>query len=70
MRAAQGHVWALTTSSLEKPDHKLTVVSMLHMPEGVQYRLVGLSAAAYPKAQPIQPSLEDGFVWLMKNAGQ
>lgn len=69
-RAAKGHVWTLTTTSTEKPNHDLTVVSMLHLANGVQYRLVGPAADDYPNAQLTQPSLEDGYVWLMKNTGQ
>ncbi len=70
IQAATGHVWSLTTSGLDKLDHGLTVVSMLHLAEGTQYRLVGEAAADYPAAQPAQPGLEDGYVWLMKDAGQ
>jgi ABC-2 type transport system ATP-binding protein len=69
-QAASGHVWALTASGLEKPDHGLTIVSMLHLAEGTQYRLVGETAAGFPTAQPVQPGLEDSYVWLMKSAGQ
>lgn len=69
-QAANGHVWTLTTTGLEKPNHDLTVVSMLHLAEGTQYRLVGPSAEGYPAAQPVQPGLEDAYVWLMKSAGQ
>ncbi|MBA4384340.1 MAG: ABC transporter ATP-binding protein [Anaerolinea sp.] len=69
-QAASGHVWALTSSAMEKPNHGLTIVSMLHLAEGTQYRMVGESASDYPDAQPVQPGLEDGYVWLMKNAGQ
>ena len=61
--AAQGHVWTLTTDSLEKPDHAMTVISMLHLTDGIQYRLVGPDASAYPQAQVTQPGLEDGYVW-------
>ncbi len=68
--AAGGHVWSFTTNMLEKPDHNMTVVSMMHLTDGIQYRLVGSDAAAYPKAQPVQPGLEDGYVWLMKGSGQ
>jgi hypothetical protein len=53
-------------SGLEKPNHDLTVVSMLHLAEGTQYRLVGASAEGYPSAQLTQPGLEDAYVWLMK----
>ena len=70
LKSAEGHVWTLTLSGLEKPDHDLTVVSMLHLAEGTQYRLVGPSINGYTAAQPVQPGLEDGYVWLMKNAGQ
>ncbi len=69
-QAASGHVWVLTCSALEKPDHGLTVVSMLQLAEETQYRLVGPSAEAYPAAKAVQPGLEDGYVWLMKSAGQ
>lgn len=69
-QSATDHVWTLTSSDLEKPNHNLTVVSMLHLAEGIQYRLVGSSADDYPAAQPTQPGLEDGYVWLMKSAGQ
>ena len=68
--AATGHVWTLTCSGFEKPDHGLTVVSMLHLAEETQYRLVGLSVEAYPAAESVRPGLEDGYVWLMKSAGQ
>jgi hypothetical protein len=46
------------------------VISMLHLTDGIQYRLVGLDASAYPQAQVTQPGLEDGYVWLMKTVGQ
>jgi ABC-2 type transport system ATP-binding protein len=67
-QAADGHVWTMTTSGLEKPDGDLTVVSMIHLAEGIQYRLVGQSVHGYA-AMAVQPSLEDGYVWLMRNAG-
>lgn len=69
-QAAAGHVWTLTCSGIEKPDHGLTIVSMLHLAEETQYRLVGPAIEAYPAAQPVQPGLEDSYVWLMQSAGQ
>lgn len=68
IHSAEGHVWTLTTNEVEKPDHDLTVVSMLHLSDGIQYRLVGQEAGAYA-AKPTQPGLEDGYVWLMKSRG-
>jgi ABC-type multidrug transport system ATPase subunit len=69
-KAAENHVWTLTMQDMQKPNHDLTVVSMLHLAEGTQYRLVGSNAKEYPNAQPAQPSLEDGYVWLMKQSNQ
>jgi ABC-type multidrug transport system ATPase subunit len=70
MQSATGHVWILVCTGQEKPNHDLTIVSTLHLAEGTQYRLVGPSVSGYPSAQPTQPGLEDGYVWLMKSAGQ
>ena len=69
LKSAQGHVWTLTLPSVEKPNDTLTVVSMLHLEEGIQYRLVGSSANGYPTAVYTHPGLEDGYVWLMKQSG-
>lgn len=68
-QAADGHVWTLTSTGFEKPDHGLTIVSMLHLAEGTQYRMVGDNVSSYPDAQSTPPGLEDGYVWLMKSAG-
>jgi ABC-type multidrug transport system ATPase subunit len=64
VEAARGRVWTVTTGG-SKPNGGLTVVSTLHLGDGVQYRVVG-DAAALPGAAPAEPSLEDGYVWLMR----
>lgn len=64
--AAAGHVWTVTADRLVEPEGGQTIVSMLHMSDGIQYRLVGASAEGHPTAEPARPSLEDGYVWLMK----
>jgi hypothetical protein len=48
----------------------LTIVSMLHLAEGTQYRLVGNTAVDHPFPQAVRPGLEHGYVWLMKKTGQ
>ncbi len=68
--AAENHVWTITTTNSHKPNHGLTVVSMLHLADGTQYRLVGDACAEYPDAKSAPPGLEDAYVWLMKSAGQ
>ena len=65
--AAQGRVWTVTSARLEEPRPGVTIVSMLHLTDGVQYRLVGENVAGYPDAVATRPSLEDGYVWLMKS---
>jgi ABC-2 type transport system ATP-binding protein len=69
-RAAEGRVWTALSSDMRKPNNGLTVVSMLHMEGGVQYRLVGPDVEEYPQAEAAKPGLEDGYVWLMKSVGQ
>ncbi len=68
-RAAEHHVWTVQTTGTQKPNNGLTVVSMLHLAEGTQYRLVGDAAAEYSDAVSVAPGLEDAHVWLMKGAG-
>jgi ABC-type multidrug transport system ATPase subunit len=63
---AQGMVWQIRTENGHKPNGGLVVVSTLQLADGVQYRVVGRDASAYPEAEPAQPSLEDGYVWLMQ----
>lgn len=60
---AQGQVWQITTSG-ERPDDGLSVVSTLQMQNGVQYRVLGQPD---PRYRPVaaEPSLEDGYIWLM-----
>ncbi len=63
---ATKHVWSITRNDGSKPNGSLTVVSMQHMPDGVKYRVVGADADEYPDAIEEAPSLEDGYMWLMK----
>ncbi|HVR99660.1 MAG TPA: ABC transporter ATP-binding protein [Thermoanaerobaculia bacterium] len=65
INAAGGHVWTVTT---DRPmeEKGVTIVSMLPLSGGFQYRLVGPSAEGHPTAEPARPSLEDGCVWLMQ----
>jgi ABC-2 type transport system ATP-binding protein len=61
---ARGKVWTVTTDG-PKPEGDATVVSMLHLAEGTQYRLVG-DLQIGSGAEPTHPSLEDGYIWLMQ----
>ena len=68
--AATGHVWTVLVDRPTEPERGLTIVSMLHLTDGIQYRLVGSSVEGHPAAEPARPSLEDGYVWLMQGAGE
>jgi ABC-type multidrug transport system ATPase subunit len=64
MQETQGKVWSITTNGT-KPEGNFTVVSTLNTGTSMHYRVVGeLSLRA--GATPVEPSLEDGYVWLMQ----
>jgi ABC-type multidrug transport system ATPase subunit len=65
---ARGHVWTITSSG-ERPNGGVTLVSTLQMANGVQYRVVGDPEPRY-HAAPTEPSLEDGYMWLMQSAAE
>jgi ABC-type multidrug transport system ATPase subunit len=66
--AAQGKVWTVVTSG-ERPNDSVTVVSTLQLQDSVQYRVLGQPDHAY-RATLVEPSLEDGYIWLMKGRGE
>jgi ABC-type multidrug transport system ATPase subunit len=61
---ARGHVWTVTTTGA-RPAGDYVVVSTLPLEGTVQYRVVG-DPAPDLRAAPAEPSLEDGYVWLMR----
>lgn len=61
---ARGKVWTITTGG-PRPEGDITVVSTMNMGATVQYRVVGGLADA-SLATPVEPSLEDSYVWLMR----
>jgi ABC-2 type transport system ATP-binding protein len=60
----RGKVWTLTTNG-EKLTQELAVVSTLHIKDGTQYRVIGTPQPTVA-AIPVEPSLEDGYLWLMQ----
>lgn len=63
-RETRGNVWIITTQGT-RPTGDFTVVSTLNMDTTVQYRMVGTPPAT-EDASPVEPSLEDSYVWLMR----
>ena len=64
VNSARGRVWIIATPG-GKPVGDFTVVSTLNMGATVQYRVVGMPGAQM-QAMPAEPTLEDGYVWLMR----
>jgi ABC-2 type transport system ATP-binding protein len=60
---ARDKVWHIVTSG-EKPNAGLVVVSTRQMDTGVEYRVLGNPSGQYDPI-PVEPSLEDGYIWLM-----
>ena len=61
---ARGQVWNILTNG-ERPDDGLSVISTLQLQSGVQYRVLGQPDNRYD-ATPVEPSLEDGYMCLMR----
>lgn len=64
LNAANESVWTVTATD-QRPTGDFTIVSTLHLKEGVQYRIVGEPPAGWT-CESTAPSLEDGYVRLMQ----
>jgi ABC-2 type transport system ATP-binding protein len=66
--AAEGKVWSVTTPvGGAKPAGDMTVISTLHLGSSVQYRVVSETQPTLD-AQLTAPTLEDSYVWLMRDS--
>lgn len=63
---AAGKVWQVVTEAA-LPEGGPTVVSTIQLQEGTRYRLVG-DLPAGVEGQAVEPTLEDGYIWLMREA--
>ncbi len=63
---ARGHVFTVRTDG-PRPDGDLTVVSMIQHDAATEYRVVGEPAPG-EALEPVEPGLEDAYVWLMREA--
>ncbi len=68
LRATRGHVWLITTPHASaRPQGDLAIVSTLNTGAGAQYRVVG-EPGPQSGAIPVEPSLEDAYVWFMRDS--
>ena len=65
---ARGRVWNLVSTG-ERPGEALTVVSTMQIQDGVQYRVIG-TPGEVSGVVSVEPSLEDGYIWLMQQSRQ
>jgi ABC-type multidrug transport system ATPase subunit len=63
--AARGKVWQVTTAGA-KPEGELMVVATRHQGGSVEFRVVGERPSTAGSA-PTEPTLEDSYVWLMRD---
>lgn len=67
VEAAQGKVWTVTMPvGGAKPAGDMAVISTLHLGSSVQYRVVSEMPPS-GEAQLVAPTLEDSYVWLMRD---
>jgi ABC-type multidrug transport system ATPase subunit len=62
----RGKVWTLVNGDDTRPDADLVVISTRQVPEGTQYRVLG-DPGSDTQAVAAEPTLEDGYIWLMHN---
>ncbi|HEX8035347.1 MAG TPA: ABC transporter ATP-binding protein [Ktedonobacterales bacterium] len=63
LQETYGKVWLVTTNG-PKPAGRCTVVSMRNMGSTTEYRIVG-DPVEQTQATPVEPGLEDGYLWFM-----
>ncbi len=68
---ATGHAWQFIAPPSYAPPEELSVISALPHREGTLYHVVGPEPRGFvQQVQPLQPTLEDGYVWLRKLSAQ
>lgn len=70
VEAARAAVWTVTVpTGGAKPSGDVTVIATLPAGSSMQYRVVSATAPSTPGAtiQPATPTLEDSYVWLMRD---
>ena len=67
---AEGKVWALRTEPGEEPSlpEEAIVADQIPEQDGAQRLRVLAGSAPDPRSEPIEPSLEDGYLWLVGGA--
>jgi ABC-2 type transport system ATP-binding protein len=68
VNVAQTKVWSITTTATAKKlGGNIIIVSMINRGDMIDYRVVG-TPEPNSTAVPVEPNLEDGYVWLMNSS--
>lgn len=62
---ARGFVWEMDLPAGQRPPAAATVVGTVHLGDRTQYRVVAVERPTLG-ARPVEPGLEDAYIWLMK----
>lgn len=62
----KGKVWNVIIKNEDKLGSDLIVISNIQSQEGISYRVLGNPSSHYHSV-PVEPNLEDGYMWLMQN---
>lgn len=60
----QGQVWLIETET-QRPEGDFTLIASIQLQDKIQHRVMGNPAAHY-RPQPVAPTLEDGYMGLMR----
>jgi ABC-type multidrug transport system ATPase subunit len=63
----RGQAWTVLCRNGERPKAGLDIVSTRQVQGGARYRVLGEPGPGY-EAAAVEPSLEDGYIWLMSQA--
>ena len=65
---ASGHVWetVVAEEGFDRVDRELKVISHLRTPRGIRARFLAADAVAGLAAQPVDPTLEDAYLYLLR----
>ena len=61
---ARGVVWQVRREVGEAPPEDVQIIGMMHSGEHIDYRVIG-QPSLKDAAQAVDPTLEDGYMWLM-----
>ena len=61
---ARGVVWQVRREVGEAPPENIQIIGMMHSGDHIDYRVIGQPGVS-DAAQEVDPTLEDGYMWLM-----